>query len=164
MRRVILVVLVTGASLLGPSPAARASGDWVWPVVGVVIRGYDPPDSPYGSGHRGIDIAAPFGTPVLAAESGTVTFAGTVGGHLFVTVSHGGGLASTYSWLSELRVKRDDAVSRGQVIALSGEGHPGITPAHLHFGVKLDGAYVDPLEYLAPGSVVELIRLAPLAA
>ena len=154
---VTAVLLVSGAG----SPA-RAAGDWVWPVVGPVIRGYDPPDSPYGSGHRGIDIATPIGTPVLAAEAGTVTFAGKVGGHLFVTVNHGGGLASTYSWVSELRVRRNDVVARGQVIALSGEGHPGVTPPHLHFGVKLDGAYADPLDYLSPGSVVGLIRLAPL--
>ena len=162
MRRAILV-LVTIAAVLAPSGVARA-GDWTWPVVGVVIRGYDPPDSPYGSGHRGIDIAAPIGTPVHSAAAGTVTFAGRVGGHLFVTVNHGGGLVSTYSWLSELRVARNDVVTAGQVIALSGPGHPGVLPAHLHFGAKLDGAYVDPFDYLSPGSVVDLIRLAPLSA
>ena len=148
---------------LAPTPA-NASGSWTWPVTGPVIRGYDPPDSPYGSGHRGIDIATPFGTPVLAAASGTVTFAGKVGGHLFVTVNHGGGLASTYSWLSELRVRKNDVVTQGQVIALSGTGHPDVPTPHLHLGVKLNGAYQDPLEYLSPGSVVDLIRLAPLDA
>jgi murein DD-endopeptidase MepM/ murein hydrolase activator NlpD len=162
--RAILVAFVAVLSAVGAALPARASGDWVWPVVGSVIRGYEPPTSPYGSGHRGIDIAAPIGTPVVAAEGGTVTFAGKVGGHLFVTVNHGGGLASTSSWLSELRVRKNDVVARGQVIALSGEGHPGETPSHLHFGVKLDGAYVDPLDYLSPGSVVDLIRLAPLVA
>jgi murein DD-endopeptidase MepM/ murein hydrolase activator NlpD len=160
----IIATLVLTFFFSGPIPPARASGDWVWPVEGPVIRGYEPPASPFGSGHRGIDTAAPIGTPVLAAEAGTVTFAGTVGGHLFVTVNHGGGLASTYSWLSELRVRKNDVVIQGQVIALSGEGHPGETPSHLHFGVRLDGAYVDPLDYLSPGSVVELIRLAPLVA
>jgi murein DD-endopeptidase MepM/ murein hydrolase activator NlpD len=164
MRKAVLATFVAAISVGGSVLPARASGDWVWPVVGPVIRGYDPPTSPYGSGHRGIDIAAPLATPVLAAEAGTVTFAGKVGGHLFVTVNHGGGLASTYSWLSELRVRKDDAVARGQVIALSGAGHPGISPSHLHFGVKLDGAYVDPLDYLSPGSVVDLIHLAPLVA
>jgi murein DD-endopeptidase MepM/ murein hydrolase activator NlpD len=161
---VLVSVLVATLVVAGPLLPARASGDWVWPVVGPVIRGFDPPDSPYGAGHRGIDIAAPIGTPVLAADAGTVTFAGKVGGHLFVTVNHGGVLVSTYSWLSALRVRKNDLVAQGQVIALSGEGHPGETPTHLHFGVKLDGAYVDPLDYLSPGSVVDMIRLAPLAA
>ena len=158
-----LILLMTVVAALVPCGAARA-GDWTWPVVGVVIRGYDPPDSPYGAGHRGIDIAAPVGTPVNAAGAGTVTFAGRVGGHLFVTVNHGGGLVSTYSWLSELRVAKNDVVVAGQLIALSGSGHPGVLPAHLHFGAKLDGAYVDPMDYLSPGSVVDLIRLAPLEA
>lgn len=161
MRKVVLLAV----TLLAVSqPPAHASGTWTWPVLGPVIRGFDPPDSPYGSGHRGIDIAVPSGTPVVAAASGTVTFAGKVGGQLFVTVNHGAGLVSTYSWVSALRVKKNDVVMQGQTIALSGEGHPGVTPAHLHFGVKLNGAYVDPMDYLAPGSVVELIRLATLAA
>ena len=160
MRRSLVVALMF-AAIAWPAGLARA-GDWTWPVVGVVIRGYDPPDSPYGAGHRGIDIAAPIGTPVRAAAAGTVTFAGHVGGHLFVTVNHGGGLVSTYSWLSELRVAKKDVVTEGKVIALSGPGHPGVLPAHLHFGAKLNGAYVDPFDYLSPGSVVDLIRLAPL--
>jgi murein DD-endopeptidase MepM/ murein hydrolase activator NlpD len=161
MRRWLLVALVV--AMAAPTPA-HAAGTWAWPVTGPVIRGYDPPDSPYGSGHRGIDIAAPVGTPVLAAAPGTVAFAGKVGGHLFVTVNHGGGLASTYSWVSELRVRKNDAVAQGQVIALSGTGHPDAPTAHLHFGVKLNGAYEDPLDYLSPASVVDLIRLAPLPA
>jgi murein DD-endopeptidase MepM/ murein hydrolase activator NlpD len=48
------------------------------------------------------------------------------------------------------------------VLALSGAGHPGADPAHLHFGVKRDGVYVDPLSLLAPASVVGLIRLVPV--
>ena len=156
----VVVISIAIASIV-PGTEARA-GTWTWPVTGVVIRGFDPPDSPYGAGHRGIDIAAPIGTPVLAVSSGTVTFAGSVGGHLFVTVNHGGGLASTYSWLSGLKVKKNDVVSTGQVIALSGPGHPDVLTPHLHFGVKLNGNYVDPMLYLGPGSVVDLIRLAPL--
>jgi murein DD-endopeptidase MepM/ murein hydrolase activator NlpD len=164
MRWPSVLSLTVALVLAGPAVAAQASGTWTWPVAGPVIRGFDPPDSPYGSGHRGIDIAAPVGTPVRAADAGTVTFAGPVGGRLFVTIGHGGGLVSTYSFLSRILVRRNDLVTRGQVIALSGEGHPGETPTHLHFGAKLNGAYVDPLAYLSPGSVVDLIRLAPLAA
>jgi len=164
MRLTSTLSLTVALVLAGPAVAAQASGTWTWPVVGPVIRGFDPPASPYGSGHRGIDIAAPIATPVLAADAGTVTFAGPVGGRLFVTIDHGGGLVSTYSFLSRILVRRNDLVTQGQEIALSGEGHPGETPTHLHLGAKRNGAYVDPLAYLSPGSVVDLIRLAPLAA
>jgi murein DD-endopeptidase MepM/ murein hydrolase activator NlpD len=165
MRRILLfLMVVSAAATIGVVPVrAQAAGTWVWPVTGPVIRGYDPPDDPYGSGHRGIDIAAAVGTRVRAADAGTVTFAGEVGGQLFVTVNHGGGLASTYSWVSQLLVRKNDSVARGQTIALSGAGHPGSAVAHLHFGAKLDGNYVDPMAYLAPLSVAGMIRLAPLS-
>ena len=164
IRRTLLAAIVlSAAAALYPATAA-ASGTWVWPVTGPVICGFDPPDDPYGAGHRGIDIAAPVGTPVLAAQAGTVTFAGKVGGQLFVTVDHGGGLVSSYSWVSALRVRKDDVIARGQTIALSGTGHPASgEPPHLHVGVRLNGQYVDPLAYLSPLSVGGLIRLAPLA-
>lgn len=139
-----------------------AAGDWTWPVVGPVIRSFDPPANAFGPGHRGIDIAAPIGTPVVAPAPGNVTFAGAVAGELFVTVDHGGGLVSTYSWLSAILVRKGDAVQEGVVLALSGSGHAGVVPPHLHFGVKRDGSYVDPLSVLAPLSVVGLIRLAPI--
>lgn len=141
---------------------ASASGTWTWPVVGPIIRGFDPPDTPFGSGHRGIDIAAPIGTIVRAPAAGVVSFSGSVGGHLFVTVDHGGGLLSTASFLSERLVRKGDAVIQGQPIGRSGGGHPGDLEANLHFGVRLLGTYVDPLDYLRPASVVDLIRLAPI--
>jgi murein DD-endopeptidase MepM/ murein hydrolase activator NlpD len=163
MKRLLLFVAAAWM-LLATSAAgqARAAGDWMWPVSGPVIRGFDPPDSPFGSGHRGIDIAAGVGTPVRAAAAGAVTFAGPVGGRLFVTVGHGAGLESTYSFLSSLAVRRGDTVARGQTIGRSGSGHAGALVPHLHFGVRLDDVYVDPLAYLSPMEVWRFIRLAPL--
>ena len=161
-RRVVVVACVVVLTLVMGAGSASAAGDWRWPVTGPVIEPFDAPASPYGTGHRGIDIATPLGTPVQAPAPAVVAFAGPVGGSLFVTLDHGGGLESTYSWLSGLGVRRGDVVAAGATIASSGPGHPGVTPAHLHFGVKRDGAYVDPLDYLLPGSVVGLIRLAPL--
>jgi murein DD-endopeptidase MepM/ murein hydrolase activator NlpD len=152
--------LVVGIAVQA-SPAVPA-GTWAWPVSGPVIRGFDPPDTPFGAGHRGIDIAVPIGTTVLAPEAGVVSFAGRVGGELFVTLDHGGGLASTYSWLSAALVRVGDSVARGAAIALSGRGHPGSTVPHLHLGVRLDGQYVDPLLFMAAPSVSGFIRLAPL--
>ena len=146
-----------------PSLASAAVGpaNWTWPVVGPVTNPFDPPDTPFGAGHRGIDIAVPFGTTVLAPEAAVVTFAGKVGGQLFVTLDHGSGLESTYSWVSATLVRKNDMVARGQPIALTGTGHPGSTVPHLHLGVKLNDVYQDPMAYLGPVSVSSFIRLAP---
>lgn len=140
-----------------------AAGTWAWPVTGPVIRGFDPPTSPFGAGHRGIDVAVPLGTPILAPEAGTVSFAGRVAGELFLTLDHGGGLSSTYSWLSSVAVREGDVVAVGQLIGTTGAGHPGAAVPHLHLGVRLDGRYMDPLAYLSVLGVQDLIRLVPLA-
>jgi murein DD-endopeptidase MepM/ murein hydrolase activator NlpD len=160
---IIAVAVLTPVLMIGSGSAAATAGasGWTWPVVGPVIQAFDPPDTPYGSGHRGIDIAAEVGTTIVAPAKGTVTFAGPVGGHLFMTIDHGGGLSSTYSWLSARLVRKGDGVAQGQPIATTGWGHPGAPIPHLHLGVKLDGAYVDPLSYLGPVSLAAFVRLAP---
>ena len=162
LRRLVLAISVLAAVVLWQAPAS-ASGGWQWPIKGPILRGYDPPDSPYGSGHRGIDIGAPVGTPVVSPAAGKVTFAGKVGGHLFVTLDHGGGVSSTYSWLTSIAVHKGAVVAAGDVVAHSGAGHPGDVKPSLHMGVKLNGAYVDPLDYLGPIDISGFIRLAPLA-
>jgi len=158
----VALAVVAGWLPAVPAQAGPQPGAWTWPVVGPVTDAFDPPDSPYGSGHRGIDIATPLGTPAVAPAPGTVKFAGSVGGRLFVTLDHGGGYESTFSWVSAMLVRKGDAVFEGAPVARTGEGHPGSVAPHLHFGVKLNGAYVDPLSVLAPPSVVDLIHLAPL--
>jgi murein DD-endopeptidase MepM/ murein hydrolase activator NlpD len=160
----LLVASLAAALMMTAAPPAGAAGTWTWPVSGPVIRGFDPPDSPYGAGHRGIDIATAMGTVVVAPASGTVTFAGPVGGKLFLTLDHGGGVESTYSWLGSLLVKKGATVEAGAPIATSGWGHADLTVPNLHLGVKLDDAYVDPMDYLGEASVSGFIRLAPLAA
>jgi murein DD-endopeptidase MepM/ murein hydrolase activator NlpD len=157
----MMVVLAVLLSVV-PVVPARATGSWTWPVTGAVTRGFDPPGSPYGAGHRGIDVAAPVGTLVRAPATGVVSFAGNVGGRLFVTIDHGGGLLSTCSFLSAVLVDKGDLVVQGQGVALSGTGHVGDVTPNVHLGVRLNGEYVDPLDYLSPASVVDLIRLAPI--
>jgi murein DD-endopeptidase MepM/ murein hydrolase activator NlpD len=161
MRRVCFVLILTSTLIcsIGLSPT-HAAGTWTWPGSGPIVRGFDPPASPYGTGHRGIDIAAPIGTAVIAPAPGQVTFAGKVGGHLFVTIDHGAGLESTYSWLSSIAVKKGDLVDAADTIAASGPGHATDVVPTLHMGVKLHDVYVDPLDYLGPISVSGFIRLA----
>jgi murein DD-endopeptidase MepM/ murein hydrolase activator NlpD len=156
-----LFTAVILAAIIGTATAALA-GNWSWPVVGPVIRAFDPPSSPYGAGHRGIDIAAIPGSIVRSPAAGTVVFAGSIGMDLFVSIDHGGGLRTTYSWVSKVLVRKGESVLAGQPVALSGYGHPGSATPSLHFGVTLNGMYVDPLDYLLPLDVSSLIRLAPL--
>jgi hypothetical protein len=156
---------MTGSFLAGWVSPARGDlgfGTWAWPVVGPVIRGFEPPPTPYSAGHRGIDIAVPFGTPIRAPADGVVTFAGWVAGSLFVTVDHGDGVRSSYSWLSAVMVKKGDAVTKGEVLARTGHGHPDVDTPHLHFGVRINGEYVDPMLFLGSGSLVNVIHLAEL--
>src|SRR5947199_3606175 len=112
-------------------------GTYVWPVRGPVIRGFEPPPDPYSAGHRGIDIAAPFGSPLHAAQDGTVAFAGSVAGSLFISIDHPDGVRTTYSWLSAVTVTKGQTVTRGQVIGSTGHGHPDVAQPHLHFGAKV---------------------------
>ncbi len=161
MKRTLVALIAVSIVLVAPG-AAQASGTWTWPVVGPVVRGFDPPSSPYGSGHRGIDIGVAEGTSVRAPAAGVVSFAGNVGGHLFVTIDHGAGLLSTCSFLLAVLVRKGDLIVQGQVIALSGAGHPTDVSPDVHFGVRLNGGYVDPLAYLGPMNVADMIHLAPL--
>lgn len=163
MRRSAIVISLFLSFPLFPSAhPVMAAGEWTWPVAGPILRGFDPPESPYGSGHRGIDVASLPGTVVVAPDDGVVTFAGPVGGRLFLTIDHGGGLESTFSWLDSLDVRRGDPVARGMPLARTGWGHSGSLVPHLHLGARLDDVYVDPLSYLGSLSVSRFLRLAPL--
>jgi len=159
-----LALAVVGVVWVGSAPAAAgpAYGSYGWPVVGPVIRGFEPPHDPYSSGHRGIDIAAPFGSDLFAAADGTVAFAGWVAGSLFISIDHLDGVRTTYSWLSAVSVVKGAQVSKGQRIGATGHGHPDVATTHLHFGARVGTTYLDPMLLLVPGDVSGLIHLAPL--
>ncbi len=146
------------------STSTSQSGRYVWPVRGPVLHGFEAPAGPYGPGHRGIDIGAPFGSPVVAAQDGVVAFSGWVAGSLFVSIDHPDGIRTTYSWLSEVLVRRGDKVEKGQPVGRTGHGHPGEAVPHLHFGARVGDVYIDPMLLLEEGGVAGFIHLAPLAA
>ena len=133
----LLTIRLMGAGPL--VPADPAHGPYAWPVLGAVIRGFEPPPNPYSPGHRGIDIAVPYGTSISASQGGAVAFAGSVAGYLFISIDHPDGVRTTYSWVSRVDVKKGDPVARAETIGATGWGHPnGLTP-HLHFGTKVGG-------------------------
>lgn len=151
-----------GAVSPSPHASSPAYGTYAWPVRGPVVRGFEPPESTFGAGHRGIDIEVPFGTRVGASASGIVAFAGTVAGSLFVSIDHPDGVRTTYSWLSDVAVRRGETVERGETIGATGSGHPGSVSPHLHFGARIGDTYIDPMLLLERGSIVGLVHLAPL--
>jgi murein DD-endopeptidase MepM/ murein hydrolase activator NlpD len=98
--------------------------------------------------HEGIDISAPYGTPILAAAKGTVIFAGWQAGLGYtVEIDHGYGLVTRYGHASKLLVRRGDPVVRGDPIAQVGSTGISTSP-HLHYEVHLDGRAVNPINYV----------------
>lgn len=126
-------------------------GQLLWPAAGPVTSPFGWRTHPiYGDRrlHTGIDIGAPYGAPVVAADNGTVTFAGVMSGYgNVIVVDHGGGLATTYNHLSAFSVGVGQSVGRGQQVGNVGcTGY--CTGPHLHFEVRVNGTPVDPMPYL----------------
>lgn len=132
---------------------AYTGGFLEWPVEGryYVSSGYVGRMSPVGNGyefHTGLDIPAPSGYEITAAEDGVVITAGWINGYgNTVIISHGGGLSTLYGHNSELLVSEGDKVERGEPIALCGStGYA--TGCHCHFEVRVNGEHTDPWGYL----------------
>lgn len=95
--------------------------------------------------HNGVDVAARYGTPIVAAASGRVVFAGWRGGYgRQVMIAHGDGLQTSYAHMSAVTPAPGDAVRQGQVIGYVGSSGLSTGP-HLHYEVRRDGALVNPL-------------------
>ena len=118
------------------------------PVKGVITGRYADISSVRSSAHTGLDIAAPRGTKISAAASGTVVFAGTKGSFgKMVVISHGNGVQTYYAHCSSLLVSKGDTVKQGQAIAKVGKTG-NATGNHLHFEVRVNGNYTNPLNYV----------------
>lgn len=141
---------------LPPSRAHR----FAWPLAPPhpVVRPFRPPSTPWGPGHRGVDLGGHEGDPVLAAGTGVVVFAGPVAGRGVVSIAHAGNIRTTYEPLAAL-VSAGQRVELGTAIGLLQTGHDGCVdaPACLHWGARRGTEYLDPLGLLSSGRV----RLLP---
>ncbi len=148
------------AAAAGAAATGAAATGFVLPVPPppVLLTPFAPPADRFGAGHRGVDLAAPEGSAVVAAGPGVVVFAGQLAGRGVVSVEHSGGLRTTYEPVTAA-VVAGARVSAGEVIGVLEAGHPGCAPATcLHWGARLpDRVYVDPMALLEPWQV----RLLP---
>ncbi len=133
-------VVYNGGTFAWPAPSyTRISDDYGWrthPILGVKQF------------HNGVDMAAPSGSPILAAADGEViaaSYSATMGN--YIMINHGSGLITVYMHASSLLVSNGAKVSKGQTIALVGSTGRS-TGSHLHFTVRLNGEYVSPWNYL----------------
>jgi murein DD-endopeptidase MepM/ murein hydrolase activator NlpD len=160
----VVVLAVSVAVVPSPGPAARAvaadpprsaadggtisvARDWQWPLAAFrLVRPFVAPPHAYGPGHRGIDLAVRGDDLVRAPASGVVAFSGQVAGRGVLTIDHGDGLVSTLEPIDS-QLASGGRVAPGEVVGrLSTGGHT--SPGILHFGVRLDGEYVNPLVLL----------------
>lgn len=129
-----------------------ASSGWALPVAGWISDPFGPrPDAPVAGVnpfHDGTDIAAGCGTPVHAAGSGTVVWAGWLGTYgNFVLIDHGGGVQTGYAHNSQIDVSVGQRVGSGQTISLVGTTGAS-TGCHLHFEVRVGGSGIDPVPFM----------------
>lgn len=158
----VLAALATLATAAATRPAvARTSAlepRFTWPLVPTprVTASFEAPASAYGPGHRGVDLVAEPGQTVLAAGAGVVVFAGLVASVGVVAIDHDGGLRTTYEPVTAT-VAVGTRVYRGQPIGTVNPGHPGCPAAAcLHWGVRRDGDYLDPIALIRTESVIRL--------
>lgn len=124
-----------------------------WPVPGYsrISSGFVTRVSPITGrteSHSGLDIPAPYGTAIVAAEAGKVTYSGWMNGYGYtIIIDHGGGLSTLYGHNSSLVARVGQVVSRGQTVAKCGSTGWS-TGNHCHFSVLKNGAYVNPNNYL----------------
>jgi len=122
----------------------EASGEFLWPSQYQALSGGN-----FREGHPGIDLSAPTGSPVYAADNGLVIFAGWtgVGYGNSVLIDHGNGYRTLYAHLSQVSTYCGARVQKGKIIGLSGNTGNSTGP-HLHFEVRVPGGYIDPVDVL----------------
>jgi murein DD-endopeptidase MepM/ murein hydrolase activator NlpD len=137
-----------------PPPGTAGTGGYVepaarfgWPLAPAptVSRPFQPPSEPYGPGHRGVDLIGTEGQPVLAAGDGAVVYAGPLADRGVVSIDHPNGLRTSYEPV-RASVRAGQLVRRGEPVGMLTGGHLGCrAEACLHWGLRRDGQYLDPL-------------------
>ncbi|MCW2699180.1 MAG: Peptidase [Blastococcus sp.] len=170
-RLLLVPLLLVATAALAPLPAvagpsgssgatapAPAQALWTTPVpASHVTRPFQPPQNPFGAGHRGVDLSGSPRTQVLAAGDGVVVFAGMVAGRPVVSIDHADGLRTTYEPVDP-SVAAGTRVTRGSPIGTLAAGHDRCpVSACLHWGLRRGQAYLDPMTLLRPPRV----RLLP---
>jgi len=156
------VALAPTAAVVTPRAPVGTAAAWGWPLAPdpAVVGVFRAPPTQWSAGHRGVDLAAAVGQPVLSAGEGRVTFSGMVAGRGVVVVQHPGGLRTSYEPV-------DDRVLTGTLVqAGSPLGVVSAVPGHcapatcLHWGLRRDQTYLDPLVLLGLGPPV-LLPISP---
>lgn len=146
---------VTPARTISLTPPSRAGRGFTWPVKGRVVSGFGPREG--GLHNDGINILAPAGSEVRAAENGIVVYAGNElrGFGNLLLVKHEGGYTTAYAHAQRLLVNRGDQVRRGQVIATVGQTG-NVSEPQLHFEIRKGPRPIDPRRELPPAQVSAL--------
>jgi peptidoglycan glycosyltransferase len=133
------------ASCVVTREGVEGTGTFIWPSQYQALSGGD-----FKIGHPGIDLNAPSGSPVYAADTGVIIFAGWTGGVGYgnaILIDHGNGYQTLYAHLSQVSTHCGAKVEQGKLIGLSGNTGNSTGP-HLHFEVRVPGGYINPLQVL----------------
>lgn len=151
----LLLIIVFLAPPIPTSARASPSGNpahptWRWPVDAprAVATPFRAPAHEFGAGHRGIDLAVAQGVVVRAPAAGTVAFRGIVVDRPLVTIEHPGGYVSTFEPVSSALSPGDTVTPGDEIGTVTTGGHS--LPGTFHLGVRLDGAYMNPLLLFGP--------------
>lgn len=140
----LLAALLDNQRILASTPS-------IWPTEGRITSSFGYRRSPFTGRrelHKGLDIAAPIGTPIYATANGRVLSAGRDGAYgLTVTIDHGAGIVTLFAHMHRINVTAGQKVSRGELIGTIGKTGRTTGP-HLHYEVRLNGVPVDPKRYV----------------
>lgn len=140
-----LAATITATPPPPPPPPAKTPDTFAYPADGPITS---PFGRRWGRAHQGVDIDAPTGSPIVAAQSGIVTLAGWKNGYgQTVIIDHGNGVATLYAHQARLTVHEGQVVERGQMLGTVGSTGQ-VTAAHLHYEVHVDGVPRNPSAWL----------------
>jgi len=158
LERVTRETAIMKEVLEAPPTAPQWKGPFVKPVNGAVSGTFGQASIINGmprSPHSGVDLKAERGTPVVSINSGRVVLTGEhffIG--LFVVVDHGGAVQSMYFHFDKILVQQGDEVKKGMTLGLVGETGR-VTGPHLHFGIRIHGARIDPMQFMKVNEAME---------